>query len=454
MFDDFLIKRFSFNNIVWGFIIGFFLFIYPAAVFYILAVIIISPFLYKKLDKDERSYVLNIFYAALFLRLVFIIVTHILASYYGFGPKSTTFPGMGGGGIIGDDIGIHQRAWALASTLRGVFLSEKAAKILLPLDQFNQYGWSIHVYILALFYYLFGAVPLLGKCLNALFGVLTGIIVYFISRDLFGIKTAKLSCALTLFYPTLFLWSITNLKDTLLIFFLTLSIFYYVLFQRLKQPRILFLFLLSLFLFSAFRSHAIVITMLILLAILFINIKWNLKKALAVGVLVMMVFSSGPIKQKLSVYTYKLIEQQGASVSSGGSVYKIYPARFYHEGYKAYNETVPIQGEELLASLGKGMLALVFKPYFSEINNIYKVSFYPIVVANIFLLFFFVMGTIHTLRLNCRSGIFLITLFSLISVLIALSEGNVGTMIRHRDMVIPIYMIFASFGMVQLFSRK
>ena len=453
MFDDFLIKRFSFDNILWGFIIGFLLFIYPAAVFYILAVIIISLFLYKKLDKDERSFILYIFYSALFLRLALIIVTHILSSYYGFGPKSPTFPGMEGGAIIGDDIGIHARAWALANMVKGAQLPEKQTRVLL---NFGEYGWSLHVYILGIFYYLLGVVPILGKCINALFGVLTGILVYFISKELFGIKTAKLACILTLFYPTLFLWSISNLKDTLLIFILTFVVFCYIAFTKLRRAGYLLLLSLSFFLLAFYRLDAALILISIIIFFFVISIKWDYKRIVVAGIIGFFFLISGniynycPSRIKNKIILNNLISNQKGHVGSGNSGYKIYPERFYEGNYK---NAYPINIAEFTISLAKGFLSLFFRPFPWEIHNIYMVFYYPVSIIHIILLFFFVFGSLISLRYHMKQVNFLLLLSLIMLLSLSLSEGNVGTMIRHRDMVTPIYIIFSSFGIVQLLSR-
>lgn len=452
--NDFLVKRFSFNNMVWGFIIGFLLFIYPAGGFYILAVIILSVLLYKKLNNGERPYVLNIFYVALFLRLVFIIVTHILSTYYGLGPKSDSFPGMEGGAIIGDDMGIHARAWALANTVKGIQLSEIQTKTLL---NFSQYGWSFHVYFLGFIYYLFGTVPILGKCINALFGVLTGITSYFIAKELFGQKTAKLAYILVMFYPTLFLWSTTNLKDTMLISFLTFAVFCFVRFQGSRRIKYLVLFLFLLFLLSLYRFGIFYFVISAAFFSLFFLVRWDFKKviiAMLIGFF-LSIYAFVPhnlfVKYAGKFKVESLIQQQRASRDSGGSIYKIYPERFYLE--KKSDER-PIGALEFMQSLAAGIASIFFRPFPWEIDKTSKLIFYPAWLIYALLFLFFIFGIAVSFRYHFRRIIFPILLFFTIIFILSLTEANIGTMVRHRDMVTPIYIIFSSFGIVSLLSRN
>jgi len=449
--------------IICGIIFGFLLFIYPASVFYITAILVVSYFLYKKIDDSERPFILSIFYFGLFSRLAFIIVTHILSTHYGIGPKSITFPGMEGGAILPDDMGIHQRALALASVIRGIKLPELQTKVLL---KFNAYGWSFHIYILGFLYYLFGAVPLLGKCINALFGVLTGIIVYFTAKELFGRRTAKLACILTLFYPTLFLWSIANLKDTVLIFMVSCSALSYVLFRKAAKARYLLLLLFLFFVVDLYRPGIIFILLFALSVSFILGIRWNCKRVLATvmaGLALLVAFGlygnwPASIKSKLNrISISQLILQQGGVVASGGSsAYKIYPDRFYYmEGFDKdkYKDTPPITREEFVVSLTKGLVSLIFRPFPWEIDNVQKVFFYPVSVIYGVLFIFFIIGSLIGLRYRARESAFLILLFVTLSVFLALTSGNTGTMVRHRDMTTPIYIILSSFGIVQLLSR-
>lgn len=440
--------------ILCGVISGLLLFSYPATIFYLTLVFVISYFLYKKTHNSERAFILSVFYSALFLRLALIILTHILSGYYGWGPKSITFPGMEGGAIIGDDIGIHARALALAEMIRGVQLPEKETAILL---NFGDYGWSFQVYILGFLYYLFGAVPVLGKCMNTLFGVLTGILAYFISKEFFGMKTAKLACILTLFYPTLFLWSISNLKDTLLIFLITFTVFCYISFKKLRQIRYLLLLLSSLFLLTFYRLDAAFILISITILFFVISIKWNYKRIGVAGIIGLFFLMNGniynyfPRRIKNEIMVSNLISNQKGHAESGNSRYKIYPERFYENDYKNVH---PINIIEFTTSLAKGFLSLFFRPFPWEVHNIYMIFYYPVSIIHIILLFFFVFGSLISLRYHMQQINFLLLSSLIILISLSVIEGNVGTMIRHRDMVTPIYIIFSSFGIVQLLSRR
>ena len=438
-----------------GILIGFLAFIYPAAIFYLTLVIFTAYFIYNKANDHEKSFLLRIFFYALTLRLIVAAVMHILSVCYGFGARTPPFLDLHGGAIIGDDIGHHQRAWALDRLAKGLPLSKMHTKYLLG---FADFGWTFHLYFLSFFYYLFGVVPFLGKCLNSLFGVLTGVIVYFISKESFNIKTAKLSAILTLFFPTLFLWSIVNLKDTILIFLLTLFLYCCISISTKRAFKLYLLLPVILFLINGYRERLIPALILALTILLITNIRWGFKKTLLSIIILAVCLTSFFICNPSKDYAKSLLEKvdikycmdmQKGHVSSGGTFYKIYPERFYEN-----HDPEPINAKEISASLFRGMLSLIFRPLPWEINNKYKLFYYPVAIVWGLLSPFFIIGTLVTIRYYFRKNSILLSTFIIFFVLLSLTQGNTGTMIRFRDMITPVYLMFSSFGFVWLFLGR
>lgn len=435
-----------------GIFLGFIAFIYPAAIFYFILVGFLPALIFNKCESEERQFLFNIFSIGLVLRLGAVLITHILSVNFGIGTRTPPFLDLHGGAIIGDDIGIHQRAWALVRLVEGFPLSNLHKEVLLRLDDF---GSNIHIYMLSFFYYLFGDAPLLGKSLNSLFGVLTAILVYFVYKESFGKKGAKLACLLTAFSPTLFLWSITNLKDTVTIFLLTFLLYAYV--KLIKGKKIWYLLtLVLLFLFNGYRNQLLLPIVGAFAIALAINIKWNVKRVivfvLIMTVLLVSYLSCKQFKDKAFLAIEKmninfLIGIQKGYVDSGGTVYKIYPERFYKGSHLE-----PIKQSEIAVSLVKGLSFLMFKPFFWELDNFSKLAYYPIGLVWTFLFPFFIIGAYIGSRYYLRKTIFLLSSFVLIAFLISFTGANVGTMIRHRDMLAPMYFLISCFGIVRAMS--
>jgi hypothetical protein len=440
--------------VILGVLLGYLLCIVSYGYIFFLAIsAIIAYLLYRQAQEREKSFIVWLFLSGLLLRLFFVILTVVLVSWLGFGPQSVSFPGLEGLSIVGDEVGIHQRAWALANTLKGARLPEIQAKSLL---NFGQYGWSLQVNILGFLYYLFGIVPVLGKCLNSLFGVLTGILVYFTTKKLFGIKTAKLAGILTVFFPTLFFWSITNLKDSIFIFILTFVAFSFTSFLKTRKVKYLLLLALLLPLIALYRTGIIALLIIPMLVCALVNKKWLFAKVVVIFILSLtLLFNSQAHNYLLKKIREKdnfsnIVMRQKANGDSAESAYVIYPERFYN--YHRYENVYPITVNELIPSFTKGFTFLMFKPFPWDIDNKAKLAFYPIAVLWLVLFPFFIIGLFFSFRKEYGSSIFLILLFLSIAIMLSLTEGNIGTMVRHRDMLTPIYLIYSSLGLIRMSS--
>ncbi|PIR89647.1 hypothetical protein COU04_02405, partial [bacterium (Candidatus Gribaldobacteria) CG10_big_fil_rev_8_21_14_0_10_33_41] len=75
-----------------------------------------------------------------------------------------------------------------------------------------------YYYFVAAIYFIFGHEPIMVSLVNIILGILAGLLLYFLSREIFSEKTAKIVLILSLFWPSIAFWSTQNLKDTLLLF--------------------------------------------------------------------------------------------------------------------------------------------------------------------------------------------------------------------------------------------
>ncbi len=62
-------------------------------------------------------------------------------------------------------------------------------------------------------YFFTGKSPLSLLFINCFAGSLTAIFIYYIAEEIAGKKAARISAILTAFWPSLFIWSVQNLKE-------------------------------------------------------------------------------------------------------------------------------------------------------------------------------------------------------------------------------------------------
>lgn len=123
-----------------------------------------------------------------------------------------------GGEITGDDRAYADLAWAFVRYLKG----DPQPPDVPPEWNGQAYLFGTFVYVESALFYVVGRQMLAMEMLNALAAALTGLVLFDLSRRLFGAGAARAALALMAIYPSLVLWSSLNLKDALVILLSTL----------------------------------------------------------------------------------------------------------------------------------------------------------------------------------------------------------------------------------------
>lgn len=165
-------------------------------------------FLYNWLPQPDRKYLIGLFISGIAVRVILLSLYYFTSIYTG-----------GNGEMIPDSRLYFLRA---LSNLR----------IWLGQDQFSfqvegNVGENGYLYILSFYYYLLNFLPKIPnpvslfseKLINCLIGVLLAVPIFYISKDIFNNKVAKIASFLVIFYPSLILWSITNVREPINISF-------------------------------------------------------------------------------------------------------------------------------------------------------------------------------------------------------------------------------------------
>src|SRR3989338_4886653 len=83
----------------------------------------------------------------------------------------------------------------------------------------NEYQFGLYVHLLGALYAWFGYSPIAAKVLNSIFGCLSAVIVYYIANILVSSKpVARASATITMFLLSMVLWSVTLLRDSIVMF--------------------------------------------------------------------------------------------------------------------------------------------------------------------------------------------------------------------------------------------
>lgn len=317
----------------------------------------------------------------------------------------------------------------------------------------SHYQVGAYTYMIAVLYSYFGYSPIVVNFINCILGTLAGYLFYLITLDLFdNKKLAYLVLMLVLFYPTLFIWSsMTKLKMPSIIFLISLFLFISIrlfLKHRLAYLPLAILAILSLNLFR--EKFSIIFAIIFLSYYLLFSKKNVLSGILYILAGSYLLLNIGKILNHIkAALNYALLIHQG-TVNSGGIVYKLLEDGFY----SSIASTYPLSLIGYFFYYLKGLFHFVLEPLPQSITTINILLFYPFQVFWYFLLFFALIGALFALRYFRRQALILMIYIIVVTSVLSLSGGNIGTDVRHRDMVAPVCFIFSSIGLLHVLGYK
>ena len=445
--------------VVLGLVIGIISAFSMGSLFILFLVLLTGLFLYGITHREERKFVLVLFLIGFLVRSM-VSVGLDLGSWIVEGQGPSKYAEVHGWNLgivdrtreyikIGDSDYYSQRGYAIAQYAKEV-------REPVVLFRVQQYGWNGYVYVIGLFYYLFGYSPVSVKLINCLLGALLGPILFFLAKSCFNASIGRWSSIAVAFFPSLILWSATNLKESS---FIGMTLLLLLLFSRIREaPDVrsrlfygcLFLFalLVHMTLRSAFFSFLLVGAVLISQGIIFLKRKsWFL--VLTLGVVAG--FTCMRWVDIRSGLMMPLFYRHLGYVGTAGVSYEYLPEEFYTHSKSYRNEPLEDLSSEikpavLVLAVAKSVFHYLVEPLPWKMDNLFLLFISPQMLFWYLILLLAFLGIGWSLRWNLDRSLFLcVTLFSWI-VLMAPASGNVGTLFRIRDTVTPFFLIFASVG--------
>ena len=446
-------------------------------------------------EKKEREIILIISLAAIILRLAF-----SAANYYSF---------------LSTGKGVDFMPDARAYSASGQYIAEALTNSHIEPDDGNEPAWVDHLrhtyrgdvppleyrvdtyarYV-GVIYSVFGYSPMAVKFMNSALSLFTALLVFFLARKMFSFKTAAIAFSLYVFMPSVFLWSVTGMKDPLIFFLVTSAIYIYLVHikERINLVEFPFLaiailipniwisilaagvlisskitresagfktklkdiipFLIFVFILKASFSwiKLLGVHLFISLAIAFLlSVVSFLKRKTSIWLLIITVclgllypFYSNEninIKKGFEYLSRQAISQHLTKTYSADSSYDIYPEKYYE------NPGLNISLPEFIVSYVRGIIFALFTPYpFRAAGNVF-IMFASIQMLFIYLLIPFILsGILISLRYKWRETILILFFMLNIASIFAVCEGNIGTVFRHRDILTAFSMIFGAIG--------
>jgi hypothetical protein len=104
--------------------------------------------------------------------------------------------------------------------------------------------------------------------------------------------------------------------------------------------------------------------------------------------------------------------------------------------------------------LAKGAVYFLFTPFPWDMRSLFQLIAYPQIMLWYFLAAAALFGFLGINKKNAVDAIIISFFIFFITMMFSLVSGNIGTAFRHRDIVLPLFFVFSSAGLVRLFDGR
>jgi len=375
----------------------------------------------KMAEPEDYPFLLRLMVAGLLLRLGLAMVVHYSLPVWFFAPDQITYQDVGL-----QTLRYHQGTASMPWQIRNTV-------------ELGYFYWNAFLFL------IFGYAPLAPKLVNAFLGTASALLAYRLAGELAGKGPARLTGLLTMFFPSLVLWSTLNLRDPVVLL-VTLALFLSVVRLRTRPSgRSFFAVVLGITLLLLFRDYiaAMAIFGLVGASVL------SEGRGLPVNLLV------GAVLFGLAILAYQRFGL-GANWVESASFEAISQQRsFMAEGATAFRPDVdistPLRGLQFLPT---GLAFFLLSPFPWQIGSTLSLMTLPEQIVWYAMMPFVVTGGLYLVRRRYQVFSPILVFLALTTSVYALVEGNAGTAYRHRAQVLVFFLILAAVGLTLRRIRK
>lgn len=320
---------------------------------------------------------------------------------------------------------------------------------------FDEVGESGYVNLLALLQALVGWMPYGVHVMNATFFLAAILAAYRLVRPAFGPPAALAGLAVLLFWPSLFIWSISALKEPSYVLLATGGFYcaWWLASGTRWWHRVLAITGLTAcaFALESVRRGGLPVAFAgaaggIVIAFLARRPRLALVTALALPVAAGAALMIPAVQARALAVGRQSVHFHAGHVDSAGYSYKIIEPRYYHD-------TPAIQrmpAREVAIYGLRAVSSYVTEPLPWNAESRMLKAYLPEQMTWLLMLAFVPLGVIGGLRRAPLVTGLLVAHAGAVTMVVALSSGNMGTLIRHRGLALPYLAWLAGLGAWQL----
>jgi hypothetical protein len=407
---------------------------------------------------SERQWLLTLFLVAFAVRVVAALVTHPLMVTVSR-DKQGNQTGVWVGFLFEDDRAYHKVSWALSRVWHGT---------LAGVARSDEYLLKNYSFAVGGLYYLMtpflptglsgdklSAVMIMApKMMNLAIGSFIPVVGYVLGREMGGRAAGVLMALALAFWPSLLLWSVLNLKDTMVVLLIAVIMLATIKFARRPSLAWAGVLLASFTAIEGLRLYVFyAFGWLVPIAFFLINrAPWRRRLAIGVGlwvavVLIMLAMNEG--NQWLG-FRYLTDKRQEALYSS-----REFGADTAESGIDLDAKINRAEGgwSVQLRNMPIVLPYVLWAPFPWQAVKLNQKAIAPEVVAWYGVQALCVLALVVFARDRWRELMLPVVFIGGLVFIFALIEGNVGTIFRHRSMLFPPAFLLAALGLTWLWQQ-
>jgi hypothetical protein len=421
----------------------------PLSAWCVLGMALLGRWIVQDVDGRERRWLLAAFGAALAMRTMAIAVLPFLVD-----PRRQAYTSY-----FGDAQYAIQRSIWIRNVALGVPVGARDY-----IEAFEPvFGWSGYNYLLALLHVLFGPSPYGVAMVSTVLFLSAAVLLHRFCRRSFGPVAAFAGFVAVLFMPSVFAWSVVPLKEAMQFVLLTAALAATVAIARsgwMGRGWGLAGLVAAAGASGALRNGG---AMLVALGIGGGLVLWSgTRRAVAViAILVLLPFAivigarNRTIDSVVATTVAAAANRHLGHVRSPGAFYRLLDDRFYGV---APSEDPGGPESQLTFDQGVRFLIRASVMFFAQplpwtADSIRLLAMIPQQVVWYLSLVLAFVGAVRGLWRQPLLTALLIGIVAAGVAVVAPNSGNIGTLIRHRDMVVPFILMLAGFGGVTVGGR-
>jgi len=298
--------------------------------------------------------------------------------------------------------------------------------------------WNAIVY-----FFTGGESPLSAVFINCLAGSLTVIFIFDITKQFSNNrKILTYAAILTAFWPSTFLWSIQNLKEPITVFFASFLMWIILRVRKNFRFYLLLLAAIPFLVLKQLREFVIPVFLCALLLNFFLTLKTRKETRLFLLLGVCLVIFLFIEKKGVSSFLPKAID---------GEPFLEWLHR--NRSYRASGGSAFLAGMDItnlanfIIFLPLSFLVAWLAPFPWQMGSLGQISgLFEMIVFYLLLPCMF-YGIKFIIRNNAKQGLYIVLYIFIMGFILALIEGNIGTLFRHRAMILPFCFIPIAIGL-------